>query len=49
MGGDFSAGKSFFVNSILGAQIQLPIWMNPTTAIPSYVMHAESPADSRDV
>ncbi|MFC3848174.1 dynamin family protein [Helicobacter baculiformis] len=40
--GGFSAGKSYFVNSLLGAQIQLPIGMNPTTAIPSYVMHAEN-------
>ncbi|WP_104751159.1 dynamin family protein [Helicobacter salomonis] len=41
VGGGFSAGKSQFVNSLLGASIQLPIGMNPTTAIPSYVMDAD--------
>ena len=44
VGGGFSAGKSAFVNSFLKSKdIQLPISIDPTTAIPSYVM--SSPKD----
>lgn len=42
VGGGFSAGKSAFVNSFLKSkEIQLPISINPTTAIPSYVMSSD--------
>lgn len=42
VGGGFSAGKSAFVNSFLKSKnIQLPISIDPTTAIPSYVMSSD--------
>ena len=42
VGGGFSAGKSRFINSLLeNSQIKLPEGVNPTTAIPTYVMHDE--------
>lgn len=42
VGGGFSAGKSAFVNSFLKSKdIQLPISIDPTTAIPSYVMSSQ--------
>lgn len=42
VGGGFSAGKSRFINSFLeNSQIKLPEGVNPTTAIPTYVMHDE--------
>lgn len=41
VGGGFSAGKSAFINSFLAnKEIRLPISMDPTTAIPSYVTNA---------
>lgn len=43
IGGGFSAGKSRFVNSFLdNKEISLPEGINPTTAIPTYVLHNES-------
>lgn len=42
VGGGFSAGKSRFINSLLeDNKIRLPEGINPTTAIPTYVMHDE--------
>lgn len=42
VGGGFSAGKSKFINSLIeDSRIKLPENMNPTTAIPTYVMHDE--------
>lgn len=38
VGGMFSAGKSRFLNTILGCQV-LPTDTNPTTSIPTYVTH----------
>lgn len=37
IGGGFSAGKSAFINSFLSGQIRLPVEIEPTTAIPTYV------------
>jgi len=38
VGGGFSAGKSEFLNSLfLDKQIQLPVGINPVTAIPTYI------------
>ncbi|GAA7185064.1 acyl carrier protein [Helicobacter pylori] len=36
VGGGFSAGKSTFLNNLLGLKLKLPEDMNPTTAIPTY-------------
>ncbi|WP_423750423.1 dynamin family protein [Helicobacter pylori] len=36
VGGGFSAGKSTFLNNLLGLKLKLPEHMNPTTAIPTY-------------
>lgn len=43
VGGGFSAGKSQFINSFLvNATLNLPVRINPTTAIPSYVINGDS-------
>ncbi|WP_121080308.1 dynamin family protein [Helicobacter pylori] len=36
--GGFSAGKSTFLNNLLGLKLKLPEYMNPTTAIPTYCL-----------
>ncbi len=36
VGGGFSAGKSTFLNNLLGLKLKLPENINPTTAIPTY-------------
>ncbi|UOS41626.1 dynamin family protein [Helicobacter pylori] len=36
VGGGFSAGKSSFLNHLLGLNLKLPEAINPTTAIPTY-------------
>lgn len=42
VGGGFSAGKSQFISSFLNSKsIKLPIDVNPTTAIASYITHAQ--------
>ncbi|PUD32315.1 ATPase [Helicobacter pylori] len=38
VGGGFSAGKSTFLNQVLGLKLKLPEDMNPTTAIPTYCL-----------
>ncbi|WQX34399.1 dynamin-like GTPase family protein [Helicobacter pylori] len=38
VGGGFSAGKSTFLNNLLGLKLKLPEGMNPTTAIPTYCL-----------
>ncbi|EMG83533.1 dynamin family protein [Helicobacter pylori] len=38
VGGGFSAGKSTFLNNLLGLKLKLPEDMNPTTAIPTYCL-----------
>lgn len=40
VGGKFSAGKSKFINTILGDAI-LPEDQNPTTSIPTYIVHSD--------
>lgn len=40
--GGFSSGKSSFINSLINdKKVKLPEGINPTTAIPTYVMHKE--------
>lgn len=39
VGGAFSAGKSRFLNSVLGCDSLLPVDITPTTAIPTYISH----------
>ena len=41
MGGRFSSGKSCFINSVIGIGDMLPAEQNPTTAIPTYVVHSD--------
>ena len=41
VGGGFSSGKSGFLNSILGENQLLPEDIDPTTAIPTYLTHAD--------
>lgn len=41
VGGGFSAGKSEFISSFFNSGVKLPIGMNPTTAIPTYVMNTD--------
>ncbi len=41
VGGGFSAGKSTFLNNLLGLKLKLPEDMNPTTAIPTYCLKGE--------
>jgi tRNA U34 5-carboxymethylaminomethyl modifying GTPase MnmE/TrmE len=43
VGGGFSAGKSRFLNSLLGVDL-LPESLEPTTAIPSYIVRGEREA-----
>ncbi|WQV91595.1 dynamin-like GTPase family protein [Helicobacter pylori] len=38
VGGGFSAGKSTFLNNLLGLKLKLPEHMNPITAIPTYCL-----------
>ncbi|WRD66080.1 dynamin-like GTPase family protein [Helicobacter pylori] len=38
VGGGFSAGKSTFLNQVLGLKLKLPEDINPTTAIPTYCL-----------
>ncbi|GAA8050557.1 acyl carrier protein [Helicobacter pylori] len=38
VGRGFSAGKSTFLNNLLGLKLKLPEDMNPTTAIPTYCL-----------
>ncbi len=38
VGGGFSAGKSTFLNNLLGLKLKLPEEMKPTTAIPTYCL-----------
>ncbi|EJB46088.1 dynamin family protein [Helicobacter pylori] len=38
VGGEFSAGKSTFLNNLLGLKLKLPEDMNPTIAIPTYCL-----------
>lgn len=38
VGGGFSAGKSTFLNRVLGLKLKLPEDMKPTTAIPTYCL-----------
>ncbi|WRG16392.1 dynamin-like GTPase family protein [Helicobacter pylori] len=38
VGGGFSAGKSTFLNNLLGLKLRLPEDVNPTTAIPTYCL-----------
>lgn len=41
VGGGFSSGKSGFLNAILGEDQLLPEDIDPTTAIPTYLTHAD--------
>ena len=41
VGGGFSAGKSEFISSFMQSDRKLPRGLNPTTAIPTYVIHGE--------
>ena len=42
VGGGCSSGKSSFINSLINdKKVKLPEGINPTTAIPTYVMHKE--------
>ena len=42
VGGGFSAGKSKFISSFISSGLKLPTSIEPTTAIPTYVMSGES-------
>ncbi len=44
VGGGFSAGKSTFLNKLLGLKLKLPEDINPTTAIPTYCLKGEREA-----
>ncbi|MGL2586648.1 acyl carrier protein [Helicobacter pylori] len=41
VGGGFSAGKSTFLNNLLGLKLKLPEDMKPTTAIPTYCLRGK--------
>ncbi|MGL2398865.1 dynamin family protein [Helicobacter pylori] len=41
VGGGFSAGKSTFLNNLLGLKLKLPEHMDPTTAIPTYCLRGK--------
>ncbi|MGL2649585.1 dynamin family protein [Helicobacter pylori] len=41
VGGGFSAGKSTFLNNLLGLKLKLPEDMKPTTAIPTYCLKGQ--------
>lgn len=40
LGGQFSSGKSAFINSISGIQQSLPVAQAPTTSIPTYIVRS---------
>lgn len=42
LGGQFSAGKSMFINSISGIGDLLPRAQEPTTSIPTYIIHGSN-------
>ena len=42
VGGEFSAGKSRFLNAVFSAGELLPTGINPTTAIPTYITQSNS-------
>ena len=42
IGGGFSSGKSEFISSFFKSEIKLPIGIEPTTAIPAYVMDSNN-------
>jgi len=42
VGGSFSAGKSTFLNRVLGLKDILPTDTNPTTSIPAYIVNGSS-------
>ena len=42
IGGGFSSGKSEFISSFFKSEIKLPIGIEPTTAIPAYVMDSSN-------
>lgn len=42
LGGKFSAGKSEFINSVLGRQELLPTAQAPTTSVPTYIISGEA-------
>lgn len=44
VGGGFSAGKSSFLNHLLGLNLKLPEKLTPTTAIPTYCLKGEREA-----
>ncbi len=41
VGGGFSAGKSTFLNNLLGLKLKLPEDIDPTTAIPTYCLNGK--------
>lgn len=41
LGGQFSAGKSAFINSISGIEQSLPVAQAPTTSIPTYIVKSK--------
>ncbi|WQU99149.1 dynamin-like GTPase family protein [Helicobacter pylori] len=41
VGGEFSAGKSTFLNNLLGLKLKLPEHIDPTTAIPTYCLKGQ--------
>lgn len=43
IGGGFSSGKSSFINSFLKDEIQLSTDVNPTTALPAFVVQSDIP------
>ena len=42
LGGKFSAGKSEFINSVLGRQELLPTAQTPTTSVPTYIISGDA-------
>ena len=42
LGGGFSSGKSTFLNTIFGNKKILPTDINPTTSVPTYIIHGDS-------
>lgn len=42
LGGGFSSGKSTFLNTILGNKKILPTDINPSTSVPTYIIHGDS-------
>lgn len=41
LGGRFSAGKSMFINSVLGRDELLPVDQAPTTSVPTYIISGD--------